>query len=68
MCVFFCVSGRGTFPLNSFYEALALWEQADFEHPYAISFDENVVFFDTETTGRTPAFLQTTPSVRSVCL
>lgn len=42
---------HGTMSLNNFYNALELWEHADFDHPYAMHFDENVLFFDTETTG-----------------
>lgn len=42
---------HGSIPLNSFYEALDLWNRANFEHPYSLNVDENVLFFDTETTG-----------------
>lgn len=42
---------HGVLPLGSFFEATQLWEDATFEHPFAVRMDEGVLFFDTETTG-----------------
>lgn len=42
---------HGHYPLQSFFDALTKWQSADFDHPYALDVDENVLFFDTETTG-----------------
>lgn len=42
---------HGHYPLQSFFDALIKWQSADFDHPYALDVDENVLFFDTETTG-----------------
>ena len=42
---------HGHYQLQDFFNAVAKWEQADFVHPYAVDSNENVLFFDTETTG-----------------
>lgn len=42
---------HGHYRLQTFFEALAKWQSADFDHPYALAKDEKVLFFDTETTG-----------------
>lgn len=42
---------HGHYQLQEFFNAVAKWEQADFVHPYAVDSNENVLFFDTETTG-----------------
>ncbi|MGE7839631.1 ribonuclease H-like domain-containing protein [Lysinibacillus sp. NPDC093712] len=42
---------HGHYQLQSFFDALTKWQSADFEHPYAIDMREQVLFFDTETTG-----------------
>jgi len=42
---------HGHYRLQTFFDALAKWQSADFDHPYALAKDEKVLFFDTETTG-----------------
>ncbi|MFJ7667138.1 ribonuclease H-like domain-containing protein [Lysinibacillus sp. NPDC097195] len=42
---------HGHYQLQAFFDALAKWQSADFEHPYALDKNEKVLFFDTETTG-----------------
>ncbi|TSI09075.1 ribonuclease H-like domain-containing protein [Lysinibacillus sp. BW-2-10] len=42
---------HGDFPLSMFFDALSKWQGTNIEHPYSIGYDEQVVFFDTETTG-----------------
>ncbi|MEK5333289.1 ribonuclease H-like domain-containing protein [Lysinibacillus sp. FSL W8-0992] len=42
---------HGHYQLQSFFDALTKWQSADFEHPYALNMGEQVLFFDTETTG-----------------
>ncbi|RHW39281.1 exonuclease [Lysinibacillus yapensis] len=42
---------HGTYQLGLFFEAIEKWQNATIEHPYALTFDESIVFFDTETTG-----------------
>lgn len=42
---------HGDFPLSMFFDALTKWQGTNIEHPYSIGYDEQVVFFDTETTG-----------------
>ncbi len=41
---------HGHYRLEELFEAIALWEEAD-DHPYKTTFDDTLVFFDTETTG-----------------
>lgn len=42
---------HGHYKLQSFFNALGKWQEAKFEHPYALDMNEKVLFFDTETTG-----------------
>lgn len=42
---------HGHYQLQEFFNAVAKWQNADFSHPYALDIEENVLFFDTETTG-----------------
>ena len=42
---------HGHYQLQEFFNAVAKWQNADFSHPYAVDQEENVLFFDTETTG-----------------
>ena len=42
---------HGSYTLGQFFEILRLWEQEGKQHPYALSQDEKVIFYDTETTG-----------------
>ena len=37
--------------LGNLYEAIKRWTEEGEDHPYALNFDETLVFFDTETTG-----------------
>jgi len=46
-----CHYQHGDYKLQSFFESLAKWQEAKFEHPYALDSNEQVLFFDTETTG-----------------
>ncbi|MDI7741366.1 ribonuclease H-like domain-containing protein [Lysinibacillus fusiformis] len=42
---------HGSYQLGMFYDAIEKWQSTTIEHPYAIDFEESIVFFDTETTG-----------------
>lgn len=42
---------HGLYELGLFYSALEKWQSTGVEHPYLIDIDEEVLFFDTETTG-----------------
>ena len=42
---------HGHYQLKEFFNAVAKWQNAEFSHPYALDQEENVLFFDTETTG-----------------
>lgn len=42
---------HGDYQLGQLYDAIERWCEADESHPYALDFDETLVFFDTETTG-----------------
>jgi len=42
---------HGYYQLKTFFEALKKWQDAEFDHPYALDMEESVLFFDTETTG-----------------
>ncbi|MCM3389029.1 ribonuclease H-like domain-containing protein [Ureibacillus chungkukjangi] len=42
---------HGSYQLGLLYDAIEKWEQSSIQHPYAMNFDESIVFFDTETTG-----------------
>ncbi|HCX47489.1 MAG TPA: exonuclease, partial [Bacillus sp. (in: Bacteria)] len=42
---------HGHYRLQSFFDALKKWQDASFDHPYALDLHEPVLFFDTETTG-----------------
>jgi uncharacterized protein len=42
---------HGSYTLGQFFSVLRLWEQTKQQHPFAISPDEKVIFYDTETTG-----------------
>jgi uncharacterized protein len=41
---------HGHYELQQLFDAIRLWEQTE-EHPYAVTSNEALVFFDTETTG-----------------
>lgn len=42
---------HGHYELRELFDAISLWEESGKEHPYAVTFDDTLVFFDTETTG-----------------
>ncbi|KGR81668.1 ribonuclease H-like domain-containing protein [Lysinibacillus odysseyi] len=42
---------HGHYELQQLFDAIRLWEQSGREHPYAVTADETLIFFDTETTG-----------------
>lgn len=42
---------HGHYELRAMFDAIKKWEEADFAHPYAVGADEQILFFDTETTG-----------------
>lgn len=42
---------HGLYKLRDLDDAITMWEDTGVEHPYALSSDETLVFFDTETTG-----------------
>ena len=42
---------HGSYELGLFYDAIEKWQNTSIQHPYALNFDESIVFFDTETTG-----------------
>lgn len=42
---------HGNYQLGQLFDAISLWEEVGHEHPYAVTFDDTLLFFDTETTG-----------------
>ena len=42
---------HGDYRLGELFHALKRWKSQGEDHPFAISEDETIVFFDTETTG-----------------
>lgn len=42
---------HGHYTLGELTMALEAWENANVEHPYALHTDEQIIFWDTETTG-----------------
>ena len=42
---------HGHYELRELFDAIQLWEESGKEHPYAVTFNDTLVFFDTETTG-----------------
>ena len=42
---------HGLYELRELFNAISLWEESGKDHPYAVTFDDTLVFFDTETTG-----------------
>ncbi|WP_332648915.1 ribonuclease H-like domain-containing protein [Lysinibacillus sp. 54212] len=42
---------HGNYQLGQLFDAIALWEEAGNDHPYAVTFEDTLLFFDTETTG-----------------
>nr|WP_106778780.1 ribonuclease H-like domain-containing protein [Lysinibacillus timonensis] len=42
---------HGLYELSSFYEAIEKWGTSNVAHPFSISYDDEILFFDTETTG-----------------
>lgn len=42
---------HGHYELRELFDAISLCEESGKEHPYAVTFDDTLVFFDTETTG-----------------
>lgn len=42
---------HGKYELQQLFDAIAMWEEAEDDHPYKLTFDDTLVFFDTETTG-----------------
>ncbi|MEG0439801.1 MAG: ribonuclease H-like domain-containing protein [Solibacillus sp.] len=42
---------HGDYELGELYASMERWATQQEDHPYALSFDETLVFFDTETTG-----------------
>ena len=42
---------HGHYELGQLFDAIERWEEAGVEHPFATTFDDTLVFFDTETTG-----------------
>ncbi|GEK30661.1 hypothetical protein KZO01_09700 [Kurthia zopfii] len=42
---------HGKYKLGQFYDALALWDQYEDEHPLKLTSDDLAIFYDTETTG-----------------
>lgn len=42
---------HGRYELHQLFDAIRLWEQSQHDHPYAVTAEEKLVFFDTETTG-----------------
>ncbi len=42
---------HGSYQLGALYDAIEKWQNTSIQHPYAMNFDESIVFFDTETTG-----------------
>ncbi|BDH61429.1 hypothetical protein MTP04_15590 [Lysinibacillus sp. PLM2] len=42
---------HGHYELGGFFDAIEKWESSNVNHPFSLSFDEDILFFDTETTG-----------------
>ena len=42
---------HGSYKLGELFDAINLWEEAQIDHPFKVSDDETLIFFDTETTG-----------------
>ena len=42
---------HGSYMLGAFYDAIEKWENSSLDHPFSLTFDEDILFFDTETTG-----------------
>lgn len=42
---------HGKYRLGQFYDAIEAWEKYDQEHPLKMTSEEQIVFYDTETTG-----------------
>lgn len=42
---------HGSYKLGLLNNAIEKWQHTTLDHPYALQFDEQIVFFDTETTG-----------------
>lgn len=42
---------HGDYQLSSFFDAIEMWQNTNPTHPYAVDFEEPILFFDTETTG-----------------
>ena len=42
---------HGHYTLGQLFNAIERWEEAGVDHPFATTFDDTLVFFDTETTG-----------------
>lgn len=42
---------HGQYKLGQLYEAIERWGKTEGAHPYALDFEETLLFFDTETTG-----------------
>ncbi|MEG0472723.1 MAG: ribonuclease H-like domain-containing protein [Solibacillus sp.] len=42
---------HGNYELGELFAVMERWAMQQEDHPYALSFDETLVFFDTETTG-----------------
>ena len=42
---------HGLYELGSLYDAIDKWQNHRISHPFSLSFDDDILFFDTETTG-----------------
>ena len=42
---------HGNYTLGEIFDVLARWTTHEADHPFAMTEDETIVFFDTETTG-----------------
>lgn len=42
---------HGDYELGALYDAIEKWEKSSLNHPFSLNFDEDILFFDTETTG-----------------
>lgn len=42
---------HGLYELGDIYKSIEKWEDSKLDHPFSLSFDEDILFFDTETTG-----------------
>lgn len=42
---------HGLYELGKLYDAIEKWETSEVGHPFSLSFDDDILFFDTETTG-----------------